>query len=177
MSENTQKGTGFVGYEYKEVTVSRELETIYADNYRNFGWELENTSIPLSSITSVCMKFKCDRKLRSKAEITRLQRQFDSLAKEIMSLEQSKTIGAATIAYVIGIVGTACMAGSVFAYLEDMLPLCIILAVPAFIGWVIPYFCFLRISRRRAEKLEPIIDQKYDEIYEVCEKASSMLAD
>ena len=69
------------------------------------------------------MKFKRDRKVRNKAELTRLQRQFDSCVSEIESLERSKYLRASVFAYIIGVVGTAFMAGSVFAYLADMLVL------------------------------------------------------
>jgi len=179
MSE-TKNGNGYVGYEYKDVTVKRELETLYADNYGNFGWELQNASFPsmvgvTRGLFEVTMKFKRNRKIRNKAELTRLQRQFDSLAGEIVSLERSKTIGAATAAYVIGVIGTAFMAGSVFAFLGGLVALCIILAVPAFAGWVVPYFCYLKIQKNTVAKVDPVIDQKHDEIYGVCEKANNLL--
>ena len=48
----------------------------------------------------------------------------------------------------------------------------IILAVPAFIGWIIPYFCFLSISKKKMVQAT----QKYAEIYEVCERANGLLA-
>ncbi len=175
MNEITKNGDGFVGYEYKSVTVRREMEPVYADSYPSFGWELENTAVPLAGVSMVAMKFKRDRKIRNKAELTRLQRQFEALTNEIASLESSKVIGASTAAYIIGVVGTAFMAGSVFAYLGGMIPLCIILAIPAFVGWILPYFCFISISKKKSGKVEPLIDHKYDELYAVCEKATALL--
>lgn len=121
------------------------------------------------------MKFKRDRKIRNKAELTRLQRQFESGAAEIAALEKSKTLGASAAAFLIGIVGTAFMAGSVFSYLAGMLPLCILLAVPAFAGWILPTFCYAGLRRRRAAKVGPLIDRQYETIYAVCEKASALL--
>ncbi len=76
----------------------------------------------VQGLTRVTMKFKRDRKIRNKAELTRLQRQFESGAAEIAALEKSKTLGASAAAFLIGIVGTAFMAGSVFSYLAGMLP-------------------------------------------------------
>lgn len=181
MNEAIAHGTGYVGYEYKEITIRQEQESLYADGYQNFGWELEDTATPAftgnpANMSQVTMKFKRDRKIRNKAELTRLQRQFDALANEIVRMEQSKTLSAATIAYIIGIVGTAFMAGAMFAYLGGMIPLMIVLAIPAFIGWVIPYFAYLKIKKNKAAQLDPLIDQKHDEIYEVCEKANGLLA-
>ena len=175
MSEITKNENNFVGYEYKDITVSHNMESVYVDGYHNFGWILEGTASTVNSIFSVVMKFKRDRKIRNKAELTRLQRQFDARVAEIETLERSKGIGASAVAYIIGVVGTAFMAGSVFAYLASMLPLSILLAIPAFVGWIVPYLCYCNIRKKKTVKVAPLIDEKYDEIYEVCEKANGLL--
>ena len=79
------------------------------------------------------------------------------------------------VAYVIGIIGTAFMAGSVFAVTANRIIPCILLAIPAFIGWVLPYFCYRAIVKKKASEVTPLIDQKYDEVYAVCEKANALL--
>lgn len=165
----------YIGYEYINVTVNDDMGSLCADGYQSFGWELEGHS-PSLHLHSTSMKFKRDRKLRNKAELTRLQRQFESCVKAIESLNMSKMTNASIVAYVVGILGTACMAGATFAFLAGMIPLMIILAVPGFIGWIIPYFSFKSLCRKRAEKVAPLIEQKYDEIYDVCEKANALLA-
>ncbi len=176
MNEAVMGDNTFVGYEYKDVTVKNDMVSVYADGYTNFGWTLEGTSHPIQKVGAVTLKLKRDRKIRNKAELTRLQRQFDSCVNEIITLENSKVIAAATVSYVIGIIGTAFMAGSVFAYLANMLALMVILAIPGFVGWIIPYFCYVRISKKKADKVTPLIDGKYDEIYDVCEKANGLLS-
>ena len=87
-------------------------------------------------------------------------------------MERSKTTEASIAAYSIGLVGTAFMAGSVFSYQAGMLLLCIILAIPAFVGWLLPYFCFVSIRKKKTDRVTPLIEQKYDESYEACKKAS-----
>ena len=176
MSEVIKNENNFIGYEYKDVTVTRSMESVYADGYANFGWTLDGTAPSLKGISSVTLKFKRDRKIRNKVELTRLQRQFESCVVEIESLERSKGIGASAAAYGIGIVGTAFMAGSVFSYLAGLLPLSIILAIPGFIGWVLPYFSYINIHSRKTAKVAPLIDNQYDTIYDICEKANSLLA-
>lgn len=47
MNENRIKESNFVGYEYREITTKREMESIYADGYQNYGWILEDTSCPI----------------------------------------------------------------------------------------------------------------------------------
>jgi hypothetical protein len=177
MNEFTKNADNFIGYEYRNITVKRSMESVYVDGYPNFGWTFEGTALSLQSVSSgsVVMKLKRDRKIRNKAELTRLQRQFEGCVQEIERLESSKSIGASVFAYSTGIIGTGFLAGSVFAYLAGMVPLMIILAVPGFIGWIIPYFGYLRIQRRKIEQVMPLIDQKYDKIYEVCEKAHNLL--
>jgi len=171
-----QETRNFVGYEYKEVAVNRDMEGVYADAYPSFGWVLEGSAHPVIGTPAAILKFKRDRKIHNKAELTRLQRQFEGSAREIEKLEQSKTTKATITAFIIGIIGTAFMAGSVFAFLGNMIPLCIVLAVPAFIGWALPYFSFLRLTAKRTEAVTPLIDRQYDTIYEVCEKAHGLLA-
>jgi len=175
MDEYKKDDKGFVGYEYREVTVSQSMESVYVDGYQHFGWELEGSSVPVGRVYSVTLKFKRDRKYHRTAEITRLMRQFDACTNEIVAMERSKGIGASTAAYIIGVLGTACMAGAVFAYLGEMIPLMIFLTIPGLAGWIIPYFCYVAIRKKRCSQVDPLIDKKYDEIYTVCEKANGLL--
>ena len=166
----------FVGYEYKEITTKRAMESVYTDGYRNFGWVAEGSAAAEHDPNTVSLKFKRDRKICNKAELTRLQRQFEACVNEIEGMERSKTMGASIAAFTIGLIGTVFMGLATFSYLAGMLPLMIILAVPAIIGWIVPYFCYTAVRRSKINKVAPLIDKKYDEIYEVCEKANSLLA-
>ncbi len=169
------RNKAFVGYEYQEIAVKSGMSSVYADGYENFGWKLEDSYSSLGKPDSVTMKFKRDRKIRNKAELTRLQRQFDAVVSDIVSLESSKRIKASIVAYIVGIVGTAFMAGSVFSITSGMLVPCIILAIPAFIGWLLPYFLYRFIEKKKTVAVTPLIDSKYDELYTVCEKANGLL--
>ena len=193
----------FMAYEYKNVTVKRNFAEMYIDCMENFGWTLiENGGYHAQALLSnlnpanlgrniantaqssgktagtsavITLKFKRDREILNKAELTRLQRHFDSGISEIARMEQSNISHASIVAFTIGIIGTAFMAGSVFSYLAGSLILCIVLAVPAFLGWFIPYFAYRSIFLKKNVKIEPLINSKYDEIYDVCEKAHRLL--
>lgn len=175
MDDAISKDNHFVGYEYRDITVDRDMESMYTDGYENFGWKLETASSPHVGLNTLTLKFKRDRKIRNKMELTRLQRQFDACVSEITSMEKSKAASASIAAYSVGLIGTAFMAGSVFAVLAPNIILCIVLAVPAFIGWLLPYFLYKSAYAKKAAKVAPLIDNKYDEIYEVCERANSLL--
>lgn len=165
----------FMGYEYRNITVKKTMQAVYADSFGNFGWIAEGIEDTVGKVDSVVMKFKRDRKIRNKSELTRLQRQFEACTAEIVSLERSKVTKAAGIAYAVGVIGCAFMAGSVFAVTAGNIPLCVILAVPGFLGWIAPYLLFRSISAKKTEAVTPLIDQKYDELYSVCEKANALL--
>ena len=176
MSETMKQEEKFIGYEYKDVTVRRDTEALYADSYTSFGWTPEGTT-PSLSPTSVTLKFKRNRRIKNKAELTRLQREFESHIREIEKLEDSKGLFSSAIAYGVGILGAAFMAGSVFAITAatPLIVWCIILAVPGCIGWILPYFLSKKIRQNKTEQVTPLIDRKYDEIYETCEKADRLV--
>ena len=172
MNKTTKKD--FIGYEYKDLPVKQKNEAIYIDGYVNFGWTLEDI-VPSPIYNEVILKFKRDRKIRNKTEITRLQRQFDAGINEINKMEFSKLLLPSIVAYGLGLIGTAFLTGSVFSYLGGLIALCILLAIPGFLGWGVPYFLYTKLSRKKALEIDPLIEQKFDEMYEVCEKAHSLL--
>lgn len=173
----------YVGYEYKEISADNNMIPLFQDGYENFGWEV-NESLPENSIGGrpggsqrTVIRLKRDRKILNKAELTRLQRNFEACISEIQTLEQRKTSAATAYALILGVIGTAFMAGSVFAVTAQPphIILCIVLAVPAFAGWIFPYFLYKKIQRKQTEKITPLIEAKYDEIYEICEKGNKLL--
>lgn len=172
-----KKNSPFIGYEYKEVTVPGEQVSQYMDCYENFGWEMDGNFLPAVQHSNVTLRMKRDRKIINKVELTRLQRHFEACAREIDTLERSKTSAATVWALAIGIVGTAFMAGSVFSVTHEppVYWLCVLLAVPAFIGWILPYFVYRRLVDAKTRKVQPLIEAKQDEIYEVCEKGHALL--
>lgn len=167
----------FVAYDYREITVSEEQCALYRDAYENFGWELDESLHTATAQGKMKLRFRRDRKIPNKTELTRLQRNFDVCMEEIQTLETAKRSGPATAAFTAGVLGTACMAGAVFSITADppLVVLCILLAVPGFLGWILPWFLYRWLVRRRTLRLSPIIERKYDELYEVCEKGNKLL--
>jgi hypothetical protein len=183
MSEIIKDGSTFVGYEYKEIITNAEKVSFLMDAYENFGWIIDKNVSHNSTASSsnphanVLLRLKRDRKIMNKMELTRLQRNFEFCMKDIEQMEKSKTAKATMYSLMVGIAGTAFMAGSVFAVTADTprVILCVILALPGFAGWLLPIFLYKKVIREQAEKVNPLIEEKKDEIYELCEKGSKLL--
>lgn len=175
----------FVGYEYKEVIADKSRVSFLLDGYENFGWEADGNicedygeSKNPQKQNKVILRLKRNRKITNKMELTRLQRNFESCVREIEMLEKSKTSAATMYALIIAVIGTAFMAGATFAVTAQPphVILCILLAIPGFIGWIIPCFVYKRVVGNRTEKVTLLIEEKYDEIYEICEKGHRLLS-
>lgn len=184
MEHMENKKKEFVAYEYKEISADMNQISFLLDAYENFGWEAdgnihespETVHNPHQQKKAV-LHLKRNRKIINKMELTRLQRNFEACVDEIATLEKSKTSKATVYALAIGIVGTAFMAGSTFAVTAQppRILLCILLAIPGFIGWILPYFVYKKVVGKQTEKAEALIEEKYDEIYAICEKGNRLL--
>jgi hypothetical protein len=113
----------------------------------------------------------------NKAELTRLQQHFEACMDEIVALENSKNQAAMVCSLIVGIIGTAFVAGSVFAVTNEppLILLCAILGIPGLVGWALAYPVYKRIAKKRAVDVGPLIERKYDEIHEICEKGNTLL--
>lgn len=120
--------------------------------------------------------FKRDRKIARKQELDQLESRFEHCARAIQGLNDSKGTAASIAASAVGLVGTAFMALSTFAYLAGMSPAFIIAAVPGFLGWIIPYFLYrsMRASRERA--IAPKIQEQEENVYTLCQSGSEILS-
>lgn len=182
--------SGYIGYEYREIMVPKEYISIYMDSYPCFGWEPDpNREMAEEGISSAAgikkinhadkkrLYFRRNRSISNKAELTRLQRNFDSCVKEIEALNRSKRTAASVVSLMVGVLGTAFIAGSVFAVSAEppIIWLTILLAVPGFAGWILPYFLYRTLVQKKEAEINPLIEQKYDEIYTICEKGNHLL--
>lgn len=190
VNELNKNNAEYIGYEYREITVLRKHASLCLDSYPCFGWEADpnretriedrngqlSKSVPKTGDTAT-LYFRRNRSICNKAELTRLQRHFDSCIAELKELDRSKTTGAIIAALVVGMLGTAFMAGSTFAAVSEppIIWLMVLLAIPGFLGWIVPYFLYRAIVRKRTKAVEPLIEQKYDEINTICEKGTHLL--
>lgn len=174
-------------YEYKEIVGKNTKIAFLLDCYESFGWEIddrfiEKEEVPANipgKVPAICERIVLRRlrKIINKAELIRLQRNFESCIKEIEALEHSKTSTAQIASISTGMIGTAFMAGSVFA-ITGVNPMWVfgsILGIVGFIGWTLPVFIFRKVKEKKSEQIIPLIEAKYDEIETICEKGNKLL--
>lgn len=186
--KQTGRNTGrYITYDYKDVDVEESRFSFFVDAYASFGWEIDENAMAqernghypegLPHGRRIRLHLKRERKIMNKAELTRLQRNFESCMQEVDKLERSKIANASVWALSVGMIGTAFMAGSVFAVTAQPphILLCILLAIPAFVGWITPYFIYKRIVAENTRRITPFMEAKYNEMYELCEKGGKLL--
>lgn len=164
----------FIGYEYKNISVPSLDEGLYVDSYRAFGWALESSE--QDKLTSnIVLKFKRDRQIRNKAELSRLQRQFDSYAMQVRGLEAAPKSRARMISLSVGIIGCAFLAGATFSYMSGFIVAMVLLAIPGFLLWLIAYPSYTRVLAKTTQRNASQVDATYDAVYETTKKASQLL--
>ena len=183
---NGKNDTGYTGYEYREITVPKEHASLCLDSYPCFGWEPDpNREADVGrspkkvskTLETVALYFRRPRNISNKAELTRLQRNFDSCVAELKALERDKTTPATITALIVGILGTAFMAGATFAAVAEppIVWLSILLAIPGFLGWIIPFFLYRHMKSAKERVIAPKIEEQHEAIYGICKSGSELL--
>lgn len=177
MSEISKGGVDFVGYDYKTVTVDSAWASMLLDGYESLGWISDEKIAPPKAGGTVTLHLKRNRKIANKMELTRLQQNFEACLAEIESLEKSKTLSATVSSVATGLAGTVFMALATFAVTGNppQVVLCVLFAIPGVIGWGLPCFIYKKLVQKRTKVVAPLIESKYDEVYELCQKGSRLL--
>lgn len=177
MKDTTGERKKFTGYDYKEVEIEEAEVSMYLDGYMNFGWIADGDRQINKKGHNVTLRLKRDRVILNKVELTRLERHFESSMNELKSLKRSQTSVPTMVSLGIGMAGTACMACSTFAVTASpsLIGLCILFAIPGFTGWILSYFIYKLLVKKQKEKMTPLLEDKYDEIYEICKKGNDLL--
>ncbi|WP_027438857.1 hypothetical protein [Lachnospira multipara] len=170
----------YIGYEYKELVVDKSKLSMYIDGMEKFGWVLDDNQVKLvesNTAGKTVVKLKRDRKILNRAELTRLQRNFEDCMKQIESLESSKTSLATAVSLFTGILGCLILAGATMLAVNNskFMVLAVILSVPGFLGIVMANYIFKRIVQIKTQKINPLIQKKMDEIYEITSKGKNLL--
>ncbi|MGC4154536.1 MAG: hypothetical protein QM628_15865 [Propionicimonas sp.] len=171
----------YVAYEYLTVEADRDLELLYKDTYRNFGWMIEATTSGMlgggtPNPNTVTLKLKRDRRLRNRPLVNELQRKAENALDTIADLEKSRISTALATALGIGIVGSAFLAGSVFAIQADLWLLSLPLGAVGLLGWLTGWLAHGKVKARKTSQTAPLIDSQYEIVYDASDQAARLLA-
>ena len=136
----------FVSYEYKEVEIHGDIDYQYLDALRCFGWEIEE-----DRSTSDHYTLKRFRHLVNKTELLRLQNNLESCFKMIVNLKYSVHAHATVVAIIVGLIATVFMICAIYSFIQNTLSFfwVMILGILALIGWILPYFLFIKVKDKR----------------------------
>lgn len=174
----------YTAYEYASARIPQDFEPLFRDTYAGFGWTMESTaansasSVPLaphSKPSSVTLQLKRDRNIKNRELVRTLQDDADVALTTIFTLERSKTSRAMIVAITIGIIGTACMAGSVFAMNAGLAVLSVALGALGLFGWIGGGLSYREVKHRRTRQVTPLIENSLDALHEASSQAAHLL--
>ena len=185
---------GFIGYEYKNITVKRDAVSIYADCLKNFGWDLieehDFHNYPVNSdianvhqhtattdgLEMVSLKFKRDRNISKKIEINRLERTCEEALSAIDKLEEKSKAYSMGIALGSGIIGTGFLCLAIYNFMSANPGLGLGLALIGAAGWAVGLFAHRKVSKKESTKTEPMIEEQINIAYGACAQALALWA-
>ena len=163
-------------YEYARTTVKSDLATVACDCYESLGFELTGAKeSPASGTTALA--FRRSRKVRGKAQLSKLQRTMDDLIKSIASMEAEKTRKAGYRAIALGtlsalILGVGMCCTMVWTHL--MVP-GIVVGVVGIGGCAFALHSYRKTVAAETVRINPRIESAYDQLATACEEAQAVL--
>jgi len=167
----------FVIYDYRTVTVRRDMEAMTTDAYEALGWEAVGSSVSGVAIFHVNLSFKRDRKIKNKAELLKSQERIDSTLGNIETLQNKKKNAGTVPALVTGITGALVLGGGMSMVME--------LAInPTVVGWMVggivlgvvglvvcglAWWVNRRVRRNAIKKIAPMLEDEYNRLSDICE--------
>lgn len=166
-------------YDYKTVSVRREMEPMLIDTYENLGWEVINTTIQEGSLTHVNVSFKRDRKIKGKVSLTKIQNKVDITLSNLNRINLSKQRAGVIEGLTVGICGTLifgggmsmCMCLQGVGFMISGIALGVVGVGVALLGWLTHNKC----RNKKLAKLEPILDDELNKLSDLCEEGHNIL--
>ena len=177
------KTADYAGYEYTTIRAPRQLENLYRDAYRNFGWNFERSEVrplirPLPLLPAIrsntaTLSFKRDRNIKRQPMMQDLQHKVNVSLASIARMERSEKSTAVLVAAVLGIIGAGFLAVSMF--IGAVSTGAIILGAIGLVAWVGGAIAYFGIKSARTARLDPLIDQEQTVIFETGEQAARLI--
>lgn len=168
-------------FEYKEVIIDERNKSFLLKGYESFGWEEEEAILRYDNFEhypgKMLLRLKRSYKITNRMELIRLQRKFEACVKEVEKLEKSKTLFANMYSLGIGMVGTGFLirAWMLLCRQSPEMKSGILFLVIGILGWIFPVYIYKATLKKDSEKINPYIEEKYEEIMETCKKGNRLL--
>ena len=161
--------------EVRRITVRRMAAYLYTSMYLSFGWELEQTNVPVSRHIYTELCFSRKNNIRDSAAAQRLWRQFDAAVGEIEAQERIQT-GCTRKAVLFGFAGVVLLAipffAKWFAVSQTFQTLMVLLGA---LTCGSAFFFYCAIYKRRADEFAENLCENYQKIYTLCQQAAGLL--
>lgn len=165
---------GFAAYEYSSVRAPRDLEPLYIDAYRNFGWEAEPDGRQVGA--AVNLRLRRPRVTGSRRELGELERSTRRALESIASLQRSCVVVPLVVSGLIGLLGCALLFVSVMGVSTGGVALApIAIGIGGLMLWLIAYGAFVALQRRRVRATAPEIDRLHDVVFDNGERAAALI--
>ena len=159
--------------EYKEITVSKNLELQWQEGYEKFGWHLEKEADCAGQ--KVELRFCRDRNLPKKNELNRLQNYFENTMGELEHMEQTRIRTVYAGCSASGILGALLLAFAVIAVLSGRIWTGIGFAVPGVLAWVVGAVLYYLVRGRQEKEITRNYIQKTKQLDDICYEAYHLL--
>lgn len=173
---SAQRQPRYSSYEYARTTVRSDLATVATDCYESLGFEMTGSKeSPASGTTSLA--FRRSRKVRGKAQLSKLQRTVDDLLGSIASMEAEKTRKARTRAIALGTVSALVLGVGMSCTMvwENLMAVGIAVGVLGIVGCFLAFLSYRKTVAAETARINPRIEGAYDQLATVCEEAQAIL--
>jgi hypothetical protein len=172
-----QKENQYHNFEYKKLKIVEDDYSAYVDGYRNFGWIRDENVREVKEGIYVTVALKRNRQISNKAELTRLQQNFEDYMKQIKRLYRFVRIPATVSSALTGIAGTALLIIAIWIFCDfhRWNVMNSIFAVMGIVLQTTALFVYKKVYVARYIKIGPFIEAKRNELYEICDKGRRLL--
>lgn len=158
--------------EYLEVLINPKIAQLCRQCYETLGWEI------ISSTTGInldILRMKRSKKIKNRVELCKLQRECEDALIKLEQLEKIKNSKEKRTAIMSSLIGVTFLIGTVITYSFNIYFVSIVFAALGIVGWGIAFLLYKRYILKNENKIKQEINESYDIIYQVCEKAKQLV--
>lgn len=166
----------YQSFEYARTNVNSDMAQVALDCYESLGYELtgQRTAAPGKHTT---LSFRRSRKVRGKAQLSKIQRAMDDEIDLIEAMEEEKAKKATAQAVTIGVISALILGVGMcctMVWTNLMIP-GIMIGLVGIAGCVYAYLRYRKVYAKETMRLDPQIEATYDRLATHCEEAQAVL--